>query len=261
MGNDNIFNRVPDLNYHEPAPTAQAESFRQMIQTRRSIRVYDETPIPEEVMQEVLEWSLLAPNSSNLQCWEIQWIRDDKKRAKLAELCFNQPAARTAPELVVFVARPKLWRAHARQMIAEFKRQESTGQLVPKSAWEYYRKIVPFVYAQGPFGLFGLIKKPLIFVMGLFQLVPRQPTSWEQLKKWASKSTALACQNFMMGMNAHGFDTCPMEGFDESRVKKLLGLKYRDEVVMIISAGRRAPKGVYGPRIRFPKEQFIKQVF
>jgi nitroreductase len=62
----------------------------------------------------------------------------------------------------------------------------------------------------------------------------------------------------MMGFSALGFDTCPMEGFDSSRVKAILDLKCGDEVVMVISAGKRDPKGVYGPRIRMPREQFIK---
>jgi nitroreductase len=62
---------------------------------------------------------------------------------------------------------------------------------------------------------------------------------------WANKSCALACENFMLGMSAHGFDTCPMEGYDSSRVKKILGLHSGDEVVMVISAGKRDQKGVY----------------
>ena len=43
--------------------------------------------------------------------------------------------------------------------------------------------------------------------------------SFELLKpllfETVSKSTALACQNFMLALVAEGFDSCPMEGFDE----------------------------------------------
>ena len=42
------------------------------------------------------------------------------------------------------------------------------------------------------------------------------------MKVWSQKTTALACQNFMLSMRAYGFDTCPMEGFDSSRLKKIL---------------------------------------
>ena len=80
------------------------------------------------------------------------------------------------------------------------------------------------------------------------------------MRIWANKSCALACQNFMLGISAQGFDTCPMEGFDSKRVKKLLSLGCKDDIVMVISVGRRAPNGVYGPRLRFPEAQFIKEV-
>jgi nitroreductase len=260
MSDDNIFNRIPDLKYTEEVAPPNPEAFDKIVRSRRSVRVYDETPVPETVMNQVLEWSLLAPNSSNLQCWEFIWVRDPEKKKQLAKFCFNQPAARTARELVVIVARPTWWRKNAKLMIEEFNRQEAQGQEVPKAARHYYEKLVPYVYAQGPMSLFGWLKKLLIFFVGLFQLIPRQPTSHEQLKKWAVKSSALASQNFMLGMSAHGFDTCPMEGFDECRVKKLLGIGRKDEITMVISVGKRAASGVYGPRIRFPKEKFLSIV-
>jgi nitroreductase len=78
------------------------------------------------------------------------------------------------------------------------------------------------------------------------------------MEVWANKTVALGCENFMLSMSAHGYDTCPMEGFDEVRVKKLLKLPRKARVTMVISAGKRAKVGVYGPRVRFSKEQFIK---
>ena len=51
----------------------------------------------------------------------------------------------------------------------------------------------------------------------------------------------------MLAMTAHGFDTCPMEGMDGKRVKQLLDLPSGAEICMVISCGKRAPEGVYGP--------------
>ena len=61
------------------------------------------------------------------------------------------------------------------------------------------------------------------------------------------KSTALSAAHFMLAMRAEGYDTCPMEGMDSVRVKKILGLPRRSEVCMVVSAGKRTEKGVYGP--------------
>ena len=77
------------------------------------------------------------------------------------------------------------------------------------------------------------------------------------MKKFAVKSTALAAENMMLGFRAHGFDTCPMEGFDERRVRKLLKLPDDAIVTMILGVGRRAPNGIYHRRYRFPREEFV----
>ena len=79
------------------------------------------------------------------------------------------------------------------------------------------------------------------------------------MKVWGHKSTALACAQFMLGMRAHGFDTCPMEGFDVVRVKKLLGLPRGADVTMVISAGKRAEGGIYGDRFRFDQSLIVKK--
>ncbi len=252
-----VFSKIPQMDYRETAPVTDPEAFRRILEARRSVRVYDGSPVPEAVMREVLEWGLLAPNSSNLQCWEFFWVRDQPKKKALAKACFNQPAARTAAELIVVVGRPSHWRKHAKQMLEVFS---SSDVKVPSSATAYYAKLAPFVYTQGPLGVLGLVKRVLYTVRGLFAVTPREPVSHAGMRLWAAKSAALACENIMLGFSAHGFDSCPMEGYDSCRVKKLLGLKRSDEIVMVISAGKRADNGVYGPRVRFPSSQFIKEV-
>ena len=80
------------------------------------------------------------------------------------------------------------------------------------------------------------------------------------MKVWSQKTTALACQNFMLSMRAYGFDTCPMEGFDSYRLKKILNLPKKAQICMVIGAGKRDPKGVYGKQFRFDNSLFIKEV-
>lgn len=261
MGEESdIFSKVPELGYTEWAPPTDPEAFEKIIQARRSVRVYDDTPVTDGVINRALDWALLAPNSSNLQCWEFIWVKSAEKKRLLAKFCFSQPAARTAQELVVAVARPGQWRSHAKQMVRVLGEHEKQGNRVSKSAYAYYQKLAPFVYTQGPLSILGFLKKILYFFRGLTTVTPREPTSHSGMRVWANKSCALACQNFMMGISAQGFDTCPMEGFDSKRVKKLLNLDCSDDVVMVISVGKRAATGVYGPRLRFNRNQFIKEV-
>ncbi len=221
------------------------------------MRIYDDTPIPEAVVRKCLELALLAPNSSNLQPWEFYWIRSPEKRARLVEYCFSQNAAKTAAELFVCVGRIDKIFPHAKQMLTQL---DSVGQPIPAIVRDYYAKLVPLAYATGPLSILAPFKFILFTIAGLMRVTPREPLGKPGLKLWAAKSSALACENFMLAFSAHGFDTCPMEGLDSKRVKKLLGLPRSSVVVMAISAGKRTAKGVYGPRVRFPSTQFIHEV-
>ena len=91
-------------------------------------------------------------------------------------------------------------------------------------------------------------------------LIIKKLTSYSDMRVWSHKTTALACQNLMLSFRAFGYDSCPMEGIDSARIKKLLNLSKCDQICMVISAGKRASNGVYGKRIRFKKENFIKEV-
>ena len=68
-------------------------------------------------MRECLELTLLAPNSSNLQPWQFYWVRTLSKKNKLIDYCLSQPAAATAQELVVAVARPDFWKINQKRML------------------------------------------------------------------------------------------------------------------------------------------------
>jgi nitroreductase len=59
---------------------------------------------------------------------------------------------------------------------------------------------------------------------------------------------------------AEGFDSCPMEGFDSRRLRRLLSLPSGAEFSMVIAIGSRVEKGVYGPRLRIPIEEVVFEV-
>tara|TARA_B100001564_G_scaffold344816_1_gene342771 strand:+ start:1169 stop:1966 length:798 start_codon:yes stop_codon:yes gene_type:complete len=239
-----------------PLPKIDSKEFQKVLDTRRSVRVYKNDEIPESIIRKCLENSLKAPTSSNLQTWEIYWVRSNKNKKDLIEACFSQPAAKTAKELFVFVARPDHWRRNNNMMLDYLKTRNDP----PKSVLNYYGKITKFAYYQGFFNLFGFFKKLMILILGSFRLIPREPTSFNDMKVWSQKTTALACQNFMLSMRAYGYDTCPMEGLDSTRVKKILKLPKKAQICMAISAGKRDSKGVYGKQLRFDKKIFIKEV-
>ena len=241
----------------ETAEEINRDEFIKVVKSRRSIRIFNDEPVLEEDMRKCLELALLAPNSSNLQPWEFYWVRDQNKKERLVEYCLGQPAAATAQELVVCVARYDFWKVNAERMLQLFREK---GDKIPKSAKIYYEKIVPLAYSQGPFGSFGILKKLIVFFRGMSVPTPREPGSRNDMKIWAQKSTALACQNLMLSLRAFGYDSCPMEGMDSKRIKQLLELPRKAQICMVISAGKRAENGVYGEQVRFDSNLFIKTV-
>lgn len=252
-----IFDKVPEIKHPEPAIATNSDEFEKVVRSRRSTRSFTDEPIPEEIMQRCLDLALLAPNSSNLQPWEFYWIRNPAKKTEVARLCLGQPAATTAQELVVCVARMDTWERNRQLMLQTLEGSESE---VPESALQYYRKLVPLAYNQGPLNLFGPIKRLLLNLVALRKPMPRGPAGKADMRVWAHKSTALACENLMLALRAFGFDSCPMEGIDPTRIRKLLKLPRAAEVCMVISAGKRAENGIYGQQVRFDKSLFVFEV-
>jgi len=251
-----IFKKELNINSDASVPKINKEEFIKVVKSRRSVRVYNDEVVPEDVILSCLDLALLAPNSSNLQAWKFYWVKSKEKKKKLVEYCLNQPAARTAQELIVCVARPMAWRENSKKMLEILESKDDS----PEAVVNYYKKIVPLAYDQGFLGIKGFLKKIVIFFLSISKPIPREPVSFSDMKIWAQKTTALACQNLMLSLRAFGYDSCPMEGIDSARIKRLLNLSNKDQICMVISVGKRASNGVYGKRMRFDKSNFVKIV-
>ena len=233
--------------------------FFKVVEKRRSVRKFTDKEVPEEIMRKCLKAATLAPNSSNLQPWEFYWVRNSKNKNKVVEACFSQNAAKTAKEIVIAVARIDTWKRNRDLIIEDYKKRDKLIPLVNK----YYQKLIPFAYSHDRFGIYGILKRIFyVFfnIVGFYRPIIRGPIYKHQLFETVSKSTALACQNFMMALVAEGFDSCPMEGFDEKRIKKILKLNWQSHVVMIFGIGEAEKNGIYGDRFRIDDNLVIKEI-
>lgn len=237
---------------NEPLPAmASPAELRALIESRRAVRRFTPEPVPEGVIRDCLELAVLAPNSCNLQPWSFQVVRDPALLAQLYPVCMSQNAAR-APLIIAVLARPDTWRQACRDVIEQWPEAE-----VPARIHRFYSKTAPFQYNQGPLGLFGLFKRQLVRLLGLRKPLMRKPNSKADMRLWAVKSTALAAENLMLAFHSHGYATCPMEGFDEPRLRRVLDIPRQAVPIMLLAVGRQGEKGVYNPRLRFPLEQQV----
>lgn len=226
--------------------------FFEAVARRRSVRNYSSKSVPPEIVQKAIDAALIAPNSSNMQTWQIYWVRTPEKKAKLVEACMNQGAARTAQELVVFMVDPSQWK-RTRDLILE----ASGGAQAPKQLRDYYLKLMPALYG---YKWAAPLKWVAFNAMGFTRPMPREVATARDIREVSVKSCALACENFMLAIAAQGFDTCPMEGFDSSRVKKIVGAPRGSTAVMVISVGERTEEGIWGPRYRIPRDLVVHEV-
>lgn len=250
---DTILQSKHDFGYRENRAKTNLDEFLVVLNSRRSVRVFTEALLPEDDVEKIIHDGLKAPNSSNLQPWEFHWVRDSIKKQEVAKACFGQNGAKTASDLIVCVARTDTWKLNAKHLLKLMKDKSETE--LPKQVVDYYTKIVPFAY--GKIGVLSPIKWLLIKVLGIWQLVPREPIWPRDLKSWAIKSTALACENIMLSARARGYDSLPMEGYDSKRLKKVLSLSKHQHLVMVIALGHASEKGIYGPQMRLDSKQFV----
>ena len=239
-------------------------NFEELLNYRRSVRRYSATPIDSEKVKQCLMQATLAPNSSNMQLWEFYHVTNPDKLKQLTAACLNQQAAATAQQMVVFVTRQDLYRKRAAKM-SELEtlnvQQNSPKEKQEKriKRWKlYYGTVMPFLYSRF-LGVFGFFRKIMVIIIGLFRPITYQ-VSENDMRVVVHKTCALAAQTFMLAMANQGYDTCPLEGFDSTRVKRILKLPLGAEVNMVIPCGIRDEGGIWGDRMRIPFDEIYHTV-
>jgi len=81
------------------------------IRTRRSIRKFHPTKIPEEALYAVLDAANLAPCAGNLQTWQFLVVEDETKKKVIAEAALEQDWIATAPTVILLLSDPKMPKA------------------------------------------------------------------------------------------------------------------------------------------------------
>lgn len=76
---------------------------------RKSVRVYEDRPVPEDVKKAILEAAIQAPSAGNMALYTILDITDPERKAKLSVSCDHQPFIATAPMVLIFCADYRRW--------------------------------------------------------------------------------------------------------------------------------------------------------
>lgn len=236
----------------------QQEIFEQIVQFRRSNRKFDPTiSVPNEVIERSLQRAILSPNSSNMQLWGFHWISSPEALQSMVPICLNQSAAKTAQQMVVFVARPDKWKVRQQWHLEQVKKEiNGEATKAQKMMLQYYGKVMPLLYATDPLRILAAVRLTVSFFGGLFKPFYRTGGA-SAVQVVTQKSCALAAQTFMLSIAAEGFHTCPLEGFDEKRLKRFLKLPRRTHINMVVVIGKGTEPGIWGERVRVPFDEVV----
>ncbi len=223
---------------------------------RRAIKAFEPVQIPVLTRDLLLQSARQAPSSFNTQPYRLYWVESPAQRDAVAKLCLSQNPAQTASALVVAVADLGSLRRTAEMQSAWMRQSGFPASKIRE--YERTARIGRIIFMPGPLNLFGRLKEALFRTLHILMTIGMPPITRQDMLKWASKSTALACQNLMIAAEAVGLNTCPMEGFDGQRLARYLGLSQKcHEIVMVIAIGKKSPSYMAQPQWRRPIEATV----
>ncbi len=77
------------------------------IHTRRSIRLYENKPVSDDLIEEILRAAMMAPSANNKQPWHFVIINDRKTLDKIPEFHPNSKMLKEAPLAILVCADSK----------------------------------------------------------------------------------------------------------------------------------------------------------
>ena len=119
-------------------------SVAEAIEKRRSIRKFKLDPVPDELINQILEAGRLAPSGTNRQPWRFQVIKEGELKKHLLEeaVIGNPPQVAQAPviivcgsELLTFVKGHKLAPPNSDYFGADSTEWEDISKFLPDGTW------------------------------------------------------------------------------------------------------------------------------
>jgi nitroreductase len=81
-----------------------SSDFYGFLESRSSVREYDDEPLNTEEIDYILRCASTAPSAGNLEAWDVIVVTEEETRAALAEAAFSQEHVERAPVIFVVCA-------------------------------------------------------------------------------------------------------------------------------------------------------------
>jgi nitroreductase len=174
------------------------------IEERRATPTFDGSPMPMEDLNRILDAGLSAPSAYNLQPWRFIVVRSAEKKRQLRSACFNQPKVGEASAVIVACGDADGWR---KGDLDEMLRMGREGGM-PENYAEQAKATIPNYLSNHP-----------------------------NLPMWLNRQVMIAFTHMMLMAEALGYDTAPMEGYEQEKVREVLKLPLSYSVVALLAIG------------------------
>jgi nitroreductase len=200
------------------------KSLGEAIAGRRATSSFDGAPIPGEDLKRILEAGLLAPSGYNLQPWRFVVVRAPEQRRRLRAASYNQAKVEEASAVIVACGDADGWRTGDLEEMLRLGREGG----MPENYAEQAKSAVPQYLSNHP-----------------------------NLPMWLNRQVMIAFTSMMLMAEALGYDTAPMEGFEEEKVREVLRLPLSYTVVALLAVGHaRGPEKFAGGRFGMARTVF-----
>ncbi|TYZ66571.1 hypothetical protein PybrP1_013037, partial [[Pythium] brassicae (nom. inval.)] len=190
---------------------------REAITSRRAVRAYAPTPIPDAVLAEVLRLTQRAPTAYNMQPYSVVVLRDQADREKIVDAMLgpNGDKVKEAPVVVVFAAdtRPSQRVPRIQKLLRDNGTPEMMVDYIPEAV-----------------AMFSGDK-----IYSPNDELSDEPSTDPKTLAWAYKQTTFAAATFLYTAHASGLVTSPMEGFDGAKLRAALEIPDRYSIPVVIS--------------------------
>lgn len=184
----------------------------QAIAERRATPSFTGEPIPPADLRRIIEAGLRAPSGFNLQPWRFVVVHTPAQRERLRAACFNQAKVEEASAVIVASGDLDGWRnGDLEEMF-----QMGLANGMPENYVDQAKKSIP-------------------------QYLHHHPN----LEAWLNRHVMIALTTMMWMAEVMGYDTAPMEGYEQDKVAELLKLPASYRVVALLALGHRKGEDKY----------------
>lgn len=194
-------------------------NFKDVIYGRRAVNFFDPArPVPEPLLEEIIQMAAQAPSGFNIQPWSLIVLREKADKLRLQKHAWNQVKISEAPVTLIVLADMDGWKTGNPFLEKNFEEMVKAGDMAPEQR-----------------GWFDGAREKLY------------GESEGRKIAFACKNTAFFAMTLMLAAKSLGLDSHPMDGFDMDKVRTEFKIPDHYWIPLLIAVGYFHPDQTLKP--------------